>query len=694
MRALLPLLLLAASAPAAAQAGGSLHADPRHLQPQDVFQLEWADNPAISPDGRRIVYQRNHFDLMKDRRRSHLWLLDADGGRHRPLTTGQGSDGAPVWSPQGDRIAWTSAREGGSQVWVRWLDSGEQAVLSQLTESPGGLAWSPDGKWLAFTMRVPADTRPLATVPGKPRGADWAEPARLIDRLGYRADGAGFLQAGYGHVFVLPAEGGTPRQVTRGDFQHRGRPVWSRDARHLYVVSNYAEDWEYQPRESEIYRIDVATGEHRAITDRRGPDTSPALSPDGRRLAYVGYDDDRRGWQVSHLYVLDLDGGAPRRLTADLDQAVDSPVWDRNGRGIYFGYEKEGQGRIAWIAATGGAITELTDAMDGTAMGRPYGGGSFSVAGDRIAYTHGTALRPAEVAVVEPRGAPRVLTALNEDALGHKTLGEVEAFWLKSSADGLDVQAWLVKPPGFDPAKKYPLLLEIHGGPFANYGPRFAPETQLYASAGHLVLYVNPRGSTSYGQAFADHIHHNYPSQDHDDLMSAVDAVLARGYVDPDRLYITGGSGGGVLTAWAIGHTDRFRAAVVAKPVINWTSFVLTADGYPFFAGYWFPMLPWEPGGNEHYWRRRPLAYVGNVSTPTLLITGEEDWRTPISETEQYYQALKLRRVEAAMLRLPGASHGINARPSQMLAQVLNTLAWFERHGGQGGEVGPAEGTR
>lgn len=176
--------------------------------------------------------------------------------------------------------------------------------------------------------------------------------------------------------------------------------------------------------------------------------------------------------------------------------------------------------------------------------------------------------------------------------------------------------------------------------------------------------------------------------------MSAVDTVLARGYVDPERLYITGGSGGGVLTAWAIGHTDRFRAAVVAKPVINWTSFVLTADGYPFFSGYWFPMLPWEPGGNEHYWRRSPLAYVGNVSTPTLLVTGEEDWRTPISETEQYYQALKLRRVEAAMLRLPGASHGINARPSQMLAQVLNTLAWFERHGGQGGEAGSAEGTR
>jgi dipeptidyl aminopeptidase/acylaminoacyl peptidase len=245
--------------------------------------------------------------------------------------------------------------------------------------------------------------------------------------------------------------------------------------------------------------------------------------------------------------------------------------------------------------------------------------------------------------------------------------------------------------PQFDAGKQYPLLLEIHGGPYENYGPRFAPETQLYASAGYVVLYVNPRGSTSYGQAFADRIQHNYPSQDYDDLMSAVDAVLAKGYVDPQRLYVTGGSGGGVLTAWIVGHTDRFRAAVVAKPVINWTSFALTADAYPFFTQYWFPAPPWE--AQEHYWKRSPLAYVGQVKTPTMLITGEEDYRTPISESEQYYQALKLRRIDTAMVRIPGASHGINARPSHMLAQVLNTLGWFERYSGSdtGDSVGESK---
>lgn len=671
------LLLLGLSLPLFA---ADLHQDPRHLQPGDVFDLEWADNPAVSPDGRTIVYQRNHFDIMKDRRRSHLWLVDVDGERHRPLTGGQVGDGAPVWSPSGDRIAWTSARDGSAQIWVRWMDSGQSAAITRLTESPGNLVWSPDGEWLAFTMRVAADTKPLAQMPKRPKGAEWADDVKVIDRLGYRFDGAGYLEPGYTHIFVVPAEGGTPRQVTKGDFQHRSTPVWSRDGRSLYVVSNYAKDWEYDPVEREIYRIDVDSGRWTAVTDRNGPDASPALSPDGKTLAYVGFDDRKMGYHTTRLYTIDPDGGTPRALTPDFDYEVRDPAWDRGGRGIYFGYEREGVGHIGWVSANGGKVETVVSDFDGTAMGRPYGGGNFSVSNGRVAYTRGTVDRPSDIAIAQRGSRSRVLTDLNSDALGRKTLGDVEPLWVKSSADGLDVQGWIVKPPDFDPAKKYPLMLEIHGGPFANYGPRFAPETQLYASAGYVVLYVNPRGSTSYGSAFANEIHHNYPSRDYDDLMTSVDAVIGKGYVDTGRLYVTGGSAGGVLTAWIVGHTDRFRAAVVAKPVINWTSFVLTSDAYPFFAGYWFPQLPWEEGAQAHYWKRSPLAYVGNVSTPTMLITGESDYRTPISETEQYYQALKLRRVDTAMVRIPGASHGINARPSQMIAQVLNTLAWFERY--------------
>lgn len=655
-----------------------LHADPRNLQPKDLFDLEWADAPSISPDGRRIVYQRKFFDIMKDRRRSNLWLIEADSGKQRPLTSGAYGDGAAVWSPSGDRIAWVSDRDGSAQIWVRWMDSGQQSPISRLSEGPSNLAWSPDGRWIAFTQHVAADTTPLAKLPDKPEGAQWADAVKLIDRMNYRADGAGYLKPGYEHVFVMPADGGTPRQITQGDFDYEGTPVWSRDGRSLYVVSNRGPEAEYHPIDQDIYRVDVASGATVALTDRRGPDVSPTLSPDGRQLAYLGYDDRKLGYQVAHLYVLDLDSGASRALTERFDYEIENPRWDSGGRGLYFGYDREGVSHLGWVAASGGAVESVSDAVGGTAVGRPYPGGSFSVGGGRVAYTHGSASRMADVAVVARGGKSRVLTDLNADSLARKRLGEVETLWTKSSADGLSVQGWIVKPPQFEAGKRYPLLLEIHGGPYANYGPRFAVETQLYAAAGYVVLYVNPRGSTSYGQAFADHIHQNYPSHDYDDLMSAVDATIAKGYVDPQQLYVTGGSGGGVLTAWIVGHTDRFHAAVVAKPVINWTSFALTSDGPSYITQHWFPGPPWQ--AQENYWKRSPLAYVGNVTTPTMLITGESDYRTPISETEQYYTALKLHRVDSAMIRIPGASHGIGARPSETLAQVLNTLGWFERY--------------
>jgi acylaminoacyl-peptidase len=322
----------------------------------------------------------------------------------------------------------------------------------------------------------------------------------------------------------------------------------------------------------------------------------------------------------------------------------------------------------------------VLDRVGGLSLGRPYDGGSYSVSRNgRVAYTHCTPYRPADVYLAVPGradGAP--LTQLNEDLLAQRELGTVEAFEVPSSFDGRPVQGWIVRPPRFDASQSYPLLLEIHGGPFANYGDRFALEMQLYAAAGHVVVYTNPRGSTSYGEEFANLIHHAYPSQDYDDLMSCVDAVIARGSIDASRLYVTGGSGGGVLTAWIVGKTDRFRAAVVAKPVIHWTSFALTADLYPFFVKYWFPGMPWEVP--EQYWERSPLSLVGNVSTPTMVLTGESDWRTPISESEQYYQALKLRGVDTALVRIPEASHGITDRPSRFAAKTAYVLEWFARH--------------
>jgi len=270
---------------------------------------------------------------------------------------------------------------------------------------------------------------------------------------------------------------------------------------------------------------------------------------------------------------------------------------------------------------------------------------------------------------------------LSDELLGFRRLGALEPIEYASSKDGRAIQGWILKPPGFDATKKYPLVLEIHGGPVANYGPRFAVEMQLYAAAGYVVFYANPRGSDSYGEAFGNLIHHDYPGDDYFDLMSGVDAVIAKGFVDDRRLFVTGGSGGGVLTAWTVGRTDRFRAAVSSKPVINWYSFVLTADMTSFFYRYWFPGFPWDE--EAHYMKRSPLSLAGHVKTPTMVLTGEEDHRTPISESEQFYQALKLRRVPTVLVRVPGASHDIGARPSETIAKVAHVLAWFERYGGE-----------
>ncbi len=367
----------------------------------------------------------------------------------------------------------------------------------------------------------------------------------------------------------------------------------------------------------------------------------------------------------------------PERYAADLDRSLASVTWAANSRGVYVSYDSEGKTTLGYQPLKG-RFEQITDAIGSVSFGRPYSGGDYAIS-DRglVAFTLADTQRPADVAIVK-RGEPRPITKLNEDALGDKTLAKVEEVWLKSTHDQLPIQAWVAYPPGFDKSKKYPLVLEIHGGPVANYGPHFSAEVQLFAAQGSVVLYMNPRGSDSYGKEFAQTIHHNYPSHDFDDLMTGVDHLIGEGYIDKDRLFVTGGSGGGVLTAWTVGHTDRFAAAVVAKPVINWYSFVLTADFYPFFADYWFPGKPWEH--MEHYMKRSPISYVGNVKTPTMLLTGEADYRTPISETEQYYQALKLQGVETAMVRIPDASHGITKRPSNLLNKVAYIQWWFDKH--------------
>ncbi len=648
------------------------------LAQEDVFNLEYANQIDISDDGKRVYFVRNRMDIKSDKKISNIWSVASDGSDLEPVTNGVHMDFAPVLSPGGDRLAFVSTRDGSSQLYVKWLKSGAVAKISNLTESPSGLTWTPDGRSLVFSMFVPAKAKNPVSVPGKPKDAKWADPAIFIDEVYYRADGAGYSKPGYSHLFRIDANGGNAVQLTSGDFDHGGRVSFSADGSYLYFSANRHDDRDLKPVNSEIYRLTMKTGEIEAVTDRNGPDANPQVSPNGRYLAYLGYDDMRTNYENTRLYVRDLKSGETTSLTEDLDRAVADIRWKDDSKGLYVSYDSEGKTRLDYQPLKG-KRTQVTDAIGSVSFGRPYSGGDFDVAANgAVAFTLADTQRPADVALVS-KGKPKRLTQLNEDALGDKTLGKVEELWVKSSHDGLDVQGWVIYPPGFDPSKKYPLILEIHGGPVANYGPHFSTELQLYAAKGYVVLYMNPRGSDSYGKAFAQTIHHNYPSNDYDDLMTGVDSLVGKGFIDESKMFVTGGSGGGVLTAWIVGHTDRFAAAVVAKPVINWYSFVLTSDFYPFFTDYWFPGKPWDH--MEHYMKRSPISYVGNVKTPTMLLTGEADHRTPISESEQFYQALKLQGVDSAMVRIPDASHGITRRPSNLLAKVGYILWWFEEHG-------------
>jgi len=670
MRHLYPIFVLLAASPLAAETDV--------FRNVDVFEIEIASDPQISPDGELVAYVRQSMDIMTDQPRANIWIVDTDGGAHRPLLSGKDNYTSPRWSPRGDRIAYVSSAEGrGPQLYVRWLDSGQTAMLTNLRKAPGGIAWSPDGRQIAFSMFVPAEGTTLAKPPAKPEGAEWAAPAKVIDRLYYRADGRGYLETGNTHIFVVPADGGTPRQLTSGDFNHNGPLSWSPDGARIAFSANRSPDYEYEPLESDIWTVSVADGSLTRLTDRAGPDADPVYSPDGRSIAYLGFDDRKLGYQNTQAYLMDADGGNQRALTADLDRAIESVDWAGGSNRLYVQYDDRGRKYLAALSLSG-AIDVIADDLGGESIGRPYTSGRFSAAANgAYAYTAGTEYRPADVAAGKRGERPRKLTALNDDLLAHKTLGQVRHLaW--TSVGGLDIEGWLVTPPDFDASKKYPLILEIHGGPFTAYGPHFSAELQLMAAAGYVVLYTNPRGSTSYGHDFANEIHHNYPGQDYDDLMAGVDAAIAGGYVDPNRLYVTGGSGGGVLTAWIVGKTDRFRAAVVAKPVINWISTSLTTDIAAFMPAYWFAQAPWEDP--DEYWRRSPLSLVGNVTTPTMLLTGEQDHRTPIPESEQFYAALKLRKVDTAMVRIPDASHGIAGRPSQLIAKIDNILAWFAKY--------------
>ena len=652
---------LAAQQPAAAAAAAT-----GRLSVADHLDWEDVSDARLSPDGKQVVFTRRSVDKVNDKWESAIWLMNADGSRQRPLVQGANAR----WSPDGTRLLYIAeGKPAGAQLWVRYMDAEGAAVqLTKLGETPADAEWSPDGTRIAFRMLVPKRDEWRLAMPAAPKGAKWTEAPRVITKLEYRRDRQGFVDDGTQQLFVVSADGGVPRQVTTGDWSS-GAPEWTPDGKALLFSANRVPDAEYAWRESDIYRVDVTTGAIAQLTRRRGPDGNPVVSPDGARIAYVGYDSTDATWQDAAISVMNADGSDARVLTAKFDRTPQAMWWSADGRTLFFVAENEGYRQLWSVPAAGGDVRAVTTGKqvlsvtdigrDGTAVG-----------------IRSTALEPNDVVRFNVRTPEQVtrLTRVNDDVLAGKALGQVQELWVRT-ADGTRSQGWLVTPPDFQPGRKYPMMLEIHGGPHSMYNGGFSLARQEHVANGYVVLYTNPRGSTGYGSAFGNAIKNAYPGKDYDDLMAAVDTVVARGIADTDRLYVFGCSGGGVLTSWIVGHTDRFAAASANCPVTNWLSFVGTTDGASWYRN--FAKLPWEDP-SEHL-RRSPLMYVGNVKTPTMLMTGVQDLRTPMPQTEEFYQALRVRRVPTAMVRFNNEWHGTSSTPSNWMRTQLYLRSWFEK---------------
>ena len=642
------------------------------------LDLERIADPQISPDGRQIIYTRRWVNQLEDKWESALWIVDADGSRNRFLVKGS----SPRWSPDGTRVAYLADGEPkGSQVFVKWIGTdGPASQVTTVAEAPSDIAWSPDGKWIGFSMFVPKSPDWKIDMPKEPKGGKWTAAPRIVQQLHFRQDQRGFSEPGYRHMFVVTSEGGTPRQITSGDWsvgarfdQLEGNVGWSwtPDGRSIVVegMNDSAADLNY--RNSNIYVVDVGTGGLRRLTAQDGVWRGPSVSRDGKLVAFAGYPATKASYQASEVYVIQLDGGAMRQLSAGRDRDPGNLIWASDASGVYYSSEDHGTSDV-YFAGFKGAPRKLTSGNHTLSL--------VSVSRNGIgALLRATVDRPPDVARVDLKkdGSPIVrLTAANDDVLGGIRLGEVEKITYRSTG-GATIDGWIVKPPSFDRSKKYPMIMEIHGGPHGSYTGSFSPQFQNFAANGFVVLYTNPRGSTGYGSAFGNAIERAYPSVDYDDLMAGVDTLVGRGYIDQTRMYVGGCSGGGVLSSWVIGHTNRFAAAAVRCPVIDWMSFAGQTD-VPLFAFNFFEAPFWEKP--EQWLKQSPLMYVGNVTTPTLIMTGDLDLRTPMPQSEEYYAALKMRGVPATLLRFAGEYHGTGSKPSNWIRTQLYMMSWYKKY--------------
>ncbi len=668
------------------------------MKEEDLLRFEWIADPQISPDGSKIAFTRVSVDTEADEYRTHLWLQEVPAAGQAPappraLTFG-GRDGQPRWSPDGSQLAFVrrANAEADPQIHVLPLAGGEARALTSLKSGCTSPAWSPDGRRIAFQSgHNPALDTPDSKKPKH-------EPARLVTQPVFRWNNAGFIDWDHlDHVWVIDAAGGTPRALTTGRAFKEENVAWSRDGKWvLFTSDRRAEPW-FGPEDNEIWAVspELETPTEgdalRVVADVRGPLMQFAEGADGRIAAAGGVRPETyRSYDQTELLV--FSGTWPMTEPVIASAKLDRPfneggissdqhpprgggsqplAFTADGRGVIGVIDSHGAGRLAIVDVATGAARELTPPH------REVTHGSVSADASRVAFTLGGHDTPGALHVLDvASGALTRLFDANEALLAEAALGEVEELWV-DSFDGRRVQAWLVKPRDFDPAKQYPLVLQIHGGPHVAYGVGFFHEFRVLAAAGYLVLYTNPRGSTSYGQDFANVIQYHYPGDDYRDLMACVDAVIARGCVDESRMGVTGGSGGGLLTNWVIAQTHRFKAAITQRCVSDWGAMWSTCD-FALYTPAWFRAAPWEVP--EQYAAVSPGPLMDRIETPLLVLHSEDDWRTPIAQGEIMFRGLKYRKKPVAMVRFPGENHELSrsGTPSRRVQNQQHIRRWFD----------------
>jgi dipeptidyl aminopeptidase/acylaminoacyl peptidase len=676
---------------------------PRPIAETDLFRFTWIADPQIAPDGRRIAFVRVTVNDKKDGCDTAIWTVDTEGGRPpRPLTAGP-QDLAPRWSPDGRRLVFTRALEKGgklqpAQLYLMSMDGGEARALTDLPKGAASPSWSADGRAIAFTSTSNAkDVERAGRRGDADSGRERESDVKVITRATYRSNGRGFLDPTRpAHVWTVAAmegaERAAPHQVTTGDFEETA-PVFSPDGGWIYFGSNRVKEPYYGMPDSDIFSVPVSGGDLSPVASIDGDIGEFALSRDGKRIAFQGVPrgDPVRSYDQPELYVAEVGGGtAARLLTAAYDADVGGsltgdqraprgslpagPVWNRDGKAVFVRTAERGRANLQRVDLASGKVDPLTTGDQEVVA---Y---TATPDGSRFALLLSTPTEIGDLFLLDTAaGTPRRLTRVNEALFSTLQLGTPEEI-VYPSFDARSIQAWILKPPGFDKERRYPLILNIHGGPHAAYGATFDHEFQWMAARGYVVLYPNPRGSTSYGQEFGNLIQHQYPGDDAKDLMAGVDLLVGRGVVDEARLGVTGGSGGGVLTNWLVTQTRRFAAAVSQRSIADWAGFWYTAD-FTLFHPTWFKAPPWEDQAD--YAARSPITFVRNIRTPLMLIEGEADLRTPPADGgEQLFRALKYLRRPVVMVRFPDESHELSrsGKPWHRIERLRHIVAWFDKY--------------